>query len=579
MNDRRPQPGTGKAGPLSLANAAIARFRDRGNRYIATFIWLLSDSIVAVPRQWRRIMLATMLNLASNAAIVGVIYFYVSLLQAGAEIAVFGLTISVRSSQLALSMFILLLTLALLAFSFSDYTARASALRLHRRYFEYSADRAYLLLNRLPIAACATAAASLNDATTKKLISSYSHACGWSLRFIGTAFPNAVIFVFGYLSLLWLDATTTILITILGVLLILSQYPIHLLAAHSSNTVDATTLHFSQQNSALLSFVRSYKSGRTSTPLLRRLDSFRRDEKVRRYANADEDRYRAMELSGLWTQTGGGLILAVMLLTVGSGLLSDTADWAILIVYATLLRRLLGGMTAILRAITMFSRFSPKIQQYRLFVEDFNCAPAGSPLGGQADVTLSLRGKQLDGIGDVLTIPSGAVVTLLGETAVDRGVALALQAALDRGMAGAQHVGVPEIKPIISPPTDPDARRRWLESEKALRIIEGALEDFREQPGIVLLIDRDVWSLLSAERRGYWLSEIMPGFVVVGAGALDDPVIAGQPVLLVEPFGLVYWCTADGERLSGRQGALARRRLQAMKAASAAPVDGGELIE
>ena len=61
--------------------ALLQRLRYQGLRYVRSFRWLVGESLRVSPRTWLRLLGATALNLASNAAIAGVLYAYVSMLQ------------------------------------------------------------------------------------------------------------------------------------------------------------------------------------------------------------------------------------------------------------------------------------------------------------------------------------------------------------------------------------------------------------------------------------------------------------------------------------------------------------------
>lgn len=427
-----------------------SRFLRQAQRYVLTLSWLIRDSVSVAPAQWQRILLATLLNLGSNAAIAAIIYFYVNLLQSDAETTIHGLHIVARESFLLLSLFILGLTAALIAFAASDFIARTSALRLHRNYYAHSRDRVLLLLNRLPDPRNEVAAELVKFKTLRRLITTYTHSAGWSLRFIGNAVPNITILIAGYASLFWLDAETTLVVTLLGLFVVLAQYPVHYKAAAASNTLEALASHFSGKLSALIDYVRRFGGGPGDDLLRAQIDELHRDPRVRRYEDADEQRFRAMEQSALWMQVGGGIILAAMLLTIGSGLLSEQANWAILLVYATFLRRLLVSMTAVFRAVAVFSRFAPGVQTYRSFVVSFDKSASMPERQGGPLREIALKARQIDGPAATLTLHAGHSFSLCAPAGLDRNMAITLQRSL-RGDRPSAASPPPSIRPVLHP--------------------------------------------------------------------------------------------------------------------------------
>jgi ABC-type multidrug transport system fused ATPase/permease subunit len=460
------------------------------------------------------------LNLGSNAVIAWLVYTYVHKLQGDAHFHFFGVSLAARESLLLLVLFVGFMIMAMLALATSEYVSRAAALKLHRRYEEYSVERSLRLLQLLPDARCPQVATIIQNVGVNRLVKTFPHSCSWSLRFIGGAFPSLVVFVAGYSALLWLDFKTTLLVTALGVGVILAQYPIHLLAARSSNIVEETGSYVSQKLANLMAFVSGFGVGTAMDRrgLEARLDEYARDDRVKRSGDAEEDRFRAMELSALSMQTGGGIVLGAMLLTVGSGLLSDSANWAVLMVYVTLLRRLLNGVTSVFRAITMFSRYSPHVQVYRSFVQGAALAaiPATSPPVAPEHLSVDVRDPE--GTPNILRLRKGERCALFSASGLDRELAIAVQRALFEGRRASTDP-MPQIRAVaVAAPECPKSKEAALQAAYL--------------PGAVLLLDHWVVATLSAPRRSFWLERLSDSYVVPVYPSAMEPHLAETAALV-----------------------------------------------
>jgi hypothetical protein len=506
----------------------VRRLHGQGTRYVKSLGWLISDSIRVAPRVWLRIVAGTVLNLASNAAVAGAIYLYVDLLQQDARFEILGASIIARESIPLLVAFIAVMTVAMLNFAASEYVSKAAALRLHRRYQEHSMQRSLRLLQRLPDARCPQIAALVAAAGARRLVASYPHSCSWSLRFIGTAFPNLVLFFAGYMALLWLDLKTTALVSALGIALIAAQYPIHLLAARSSNVLEQTNPYVGQKLGELIDLATSPGGGNASDALNARLEQHFRDDRVKRNADADEDRFRAMDLSALSMQSGGGLILAAMLLSIGSGLLANAADWAVLIVYLTLLRRLLNAATTVFRTVTVFSRFSPHIQIYRSFAQGaaITLQPRTEPLA--IPEALVLAARQV-GTGPLpLRLTRGARVAFFTANGVSRELAMIVQAAIYEGQAD-KDIPVPEIR-LLS-----------LNEARSPEAVRDALGKIEASSAGVLLIDQFALAKLTSEQRSAWQQRLSDRYLLTIYTSTQSPQFDETMAVVRDRGDTLHW--------------------------------------
>jgi ABC-type multidrug transport system fused ATPase/permease subunit len=516
------------------AISAALRLKAQAERYTQSLAWLISDSVRIAPRMWLRIIVATLLNLGSNAAIAGVIYFYVKLLERDTRADFLGYEFIARQSVVLLLLFVGAMAITMLTFAASDYIAKTAALSLHRSYQAESLRRNLKLIQHLPDSRCPEVSQLLEAVGIRKLVNNYSHSCGWSLRFIGTAIPSLVLFFAGYAAILWMDPETTFVVTSLGLLVVAAQYPVHLLAARSSNVIEETAFHEGAKRSALIELASRSDDSANRQFLSDELQRYFGDNRVQRNWDADIDRYRAMELSALAMQSGGSIVLSAMLLTIGIGLLSDSANWAILIVYVTLLRRLLTSATTIFRTVTVFSRFSPHVQICRAFVVGASRAVGPKLEKKPVPQTLSLTALPIvPGSGD-LRLGVGTVFFLANAGGLRRDVAISLQRAIfDTQTIEAEEF--PEIFLVIAG------------SESSIAA-DAALEKAAKTSAAILLVDQAIFGVLEPPLRAAWKQRLADRYVGIVYPWAVHPMFGESTVLVRDQGGGLHWAPiSEGE--------------------------------
>jgi hypothetical protein len=537
----------------------LQRIRAQGARYARSFHWLIRESVVVAPDQWRRIWLATFVFLGSNAAIVGILYLYVRLVEANAPIRFLGAELVPRQSFTLLTLTILGVALATLVNAVSDYIARAAALRLHRRFQENSVRRSLRLLRVLPDAHAPEAAALVEGSGKRRVLSDYPRHCGWTLRFIGNAVPSLVMFVAAYGSLLVLDVRTTLVVTVMSLVVVAGQYPANLLAATASATADALRPDYQRELQCLVESADTSARFRPGDSLDRAADELFDRPRVTRYMDADEDRYRAMELSSLSMRGGGGLVLAAMLLAIGWGLLQHGGDWAALVVYATILRQLLGAATQVFRALTTFSRLSPYIHAYNAFVVSANRAlnppDAGASVTG-APPRFVVEARDEGRESSIFMPPPGSIVSLYAAMGLRRDLGLILQRAL---LAGANRSGTvaPDLRLIPDQQASPPGDQTGDDPV-------GIANELKAVPQI-LMISRDAIQQLTPEQQADLAVRAGMHWIVLVSKWAREGDRAGALVLVCDGSDEIHALTPDGATLDRDHAAsvnarIARRR-------------------
>ncbi len=427
------------------------RIQDQANRFLTVLFWLLGDSMRLRRREWVRLMIATLFTLGSNLMVLGVVYFYVRLLESNYSLHLFGTQLVARESVVMLALFAASLLVAMLIYSASDYVLRVESLNLYRRYHEEAVKRAWCILERLPDRRALGATKMIEAHGLRRLVNEYSRLCGWALRFLSAAVPAVLVFFGSLFGLILLDPVTTVLVAAMGMLVIAAQYPSNIFAATASNVAEKTRKSFKDGIHALANRAAAQTQPIPNQDLHDQIEGFFEKKPVKRYAQADVDRFRAMELSSLWMRTGGGIMLAIVLFMIGSDLLGKDADWATLIAYATLLRLMLANTTAVFRAVTMYSRFLPYIQHARAFAVAGAPAfepwvPAAEPpeklsLGAELVVFPAPDADENTRECDPLKLDRGTATAVLSKHPLGKDLAIALQNALS--MPAAQ---IPDIE-------------------------------------------------------------------------------------------------------------------------------------
>ena len=531
----------------------MRRLLEQGGRYVRNFAWLIRESLRVAPRQWRRIVIATVFSLGSNAAVVGAIYFYVRLLERNTTLDLAGFALVPRESVLLLGGFVAAVLAGLLVNAASNYVARTAALRMNRLYQQEGRREVLQLLRHLPDPRAAGISLLLEGTDLRRFFTEYPRSCGWTMRLIGNASSALALFVGTYGALIWLDPGTTLTVTLMGLAVIAAQYPAHLFAATASNVVDENRGAFAARLSALADTLDRAGSGTARDAVAERIDRFEESPQVVRYEEASENRFRALEVSILSMQTGGALVLVAVLFIIVSDLIAHSGDWAVLAVYATLLRQLLSSATSVFRAVTIFSRFSPHVQAYRSFVVSARRAAVegAEPLPAPEQVTLAAR--EIGGAANVLVLEPGERFLLVARRAAGRRLALAVQRAAllarspglsDRQDAALADVapGLPRIRFIAAEPgaATPDAATGgpappWLEPA-----LEAALADGVD----VLLVGLADFAALDPDSRAQWSSRLATCRLGLVTRSAPPDIDAGTPLIAVDRSNSLVWCRA-----------------------------------
>jgi ABC-type multidrug transport system fused ATPase/permease subunit len=538
----------------------LSRLPRQASRYLDGFTWLLHESLRVAPKEWRRVVIATLVLLAGNAALLAAIFMYVRLLERNQVIQVLHVVLQPRESLLLLGGFTTVIFLGLVTIAVSEYIARTAALRIHRCYQEEAARMTLRVALRLPDS-CVPEAAALTAATgLRPYYTEYARSCGWTMRFMANAFPALALLSVAFVLLLWLDPAITLIVFLLGLLLVAAQYPSSLFAADASNVVDQTRAEVNQRLQALATRIEaSPPHAAQSLAIEDAIERFYDDPVTLRHQRAQQDRYRALELSALTMQAGGAVALALLLFIVVRGLLMEGGDWAKLAVYAALLRQLLGNATNTFRAMTVFSRFSPHINALRLLVTAVSKADARSPTPMPAE--LPIHAMHFEEQGETAVLRRGEIFFLVTRRKLGRTLAIELQAmVLEANKVGAGHLGAACRLPDIS------CRPRARDQAADPRAVESAISRWLEQSNGILLMDiREYRSLEPAARKR--VAQCMERASLALVSARPPKTVPGNALVLVgDAQGRWRWLRTGEKGLAEAQRQEMMRFLQRTRA-------------
>jgi hypothetical protein len=467
--------------------------------------------------QWRVIVIAAAVNLMSNATLIAVLFGYVKLLQENTVLRSAWFSGNARDSLLLLALVVTGIGLAFTLYAASEYVGRSAALRLARTYQEQVFRRVMYRFLEHQIDQNEGAAKITDRVPLRLLAINYAANSGWALRFIANALPAVALVGFSLCTMLWLNPLITGLLAVLGTLIIAAQYPANLFAASSTALADRLRRHLLGAFKALQDRINRTPTlpGNHEHPFGADIDAFFSAPDIARYMQANENRFRAMELSSLTMQVGGAVMMVTLFALIGLQIVVRGGDWAVLAAYIALLRLMVSNMTSVFRAITVFSRFYPYIKDLRLYLEEPTTQPATPSLQNVPPSTshpIQLNATDLEGRASPLELVPGSVIALRAIRGYGRDLMWNLNKVICRSTP--QYQEPVSCALVLSPPSSEQVgrwgssastvdRSRWI-SNLGEDSVKEALERALTSVASVLLLDRIALEALSEEDWNEW---------------------------------------------------------------------------
>jgi len=545
---------------LSRVPEVVGRIRAQGERFSRTFSWLIRESVKVTPQLWRKMFLATAISLIANAAVVGLIFAYVRMVENDRQLSLFGFTLYARESLLMLALAVIALLFVSLLFAVSQYIARSSAISAMGAIEKHCTIRAIALYRLLPDPRAQRADEILRTTKPLHLAKTYSTHCGMAVKFIGFAVQSLMMSLFALGLMFFFDPKTTLIICGLGLIVIAAQYPSNLFAAKSTAIYTETLPRVQEGLLSLLQRASAQPRHLDPGELHRDLSGFYMKRVPKRNMQATEDRFRSIELSGLTMQFGGSLILGGMILAFGVTAIQSEVDWANLVAYLMLLRLALSNVTSLFRTVTMVARMYPSIQEYADFTLSASRAeaplPALSPSLGPEPIRLSAKNVE-DG-SDGVTLEPGTRYAVTAPVAYGRDLAADFQRALGfASMPPANYQHLVSVDIALPPPQGNGAKtiRDWVTATSRQGKIASALARLAQSCANVILVDRHLVDAMSDEQRRNWSETLRDRCLIVVYTDRRRPVAdLGEQIAFVrDQFGALQWAAVPDKGFSERE--------------------------
>jgi hypothetical protein len=464
-------------------------------------------------------------TLVSNAAVVSVIFSYIHLVEKNTAITVLGLTIVPRESFLLLGLAVAVMIIVSLLFATSQYYARSNAISAMGRFEKQCTVRAMELFQLLPDARADAAQRLLRSKKLLHLVKTDATHCGMAVKFIGFGLQSLLMLIFAILVMFALDARTTTIVCALGLIIIAAQYPSNLFAATAAADHNRTRPAMQARLTALLDRAARQPRWSSNTRLERDITEFFHKAAPNQHIAAAENKFRAIEVSGLTTRVGSALILGGMVMSFGSSVIRGEVNWAALTAYLALLRSALTSITAVFQTVTMVTRMYPQIQEFAEFVLSASQAESTLPTTGRtARIGYTVRGFNELGERAHVTAPPGAVVGFMVAPGYGRDAAIDLQWALRVHHQDEESDDFVTVDLAVPPPatSDPQCIDKWLDDLRCGDRLEEALSRLADSAADVILIDRKAFEVMPPARWMYWRQLFRDRLIVVVYTDPDD---------------------------------------------------------
>jgi hypothetical protein len=478
-------------------------------------------------------LIATAVALGANAAVLGLIFRYVSLVEGNEHLSILGTQIYPRESFLLLVVAVVALLAVSLVLAFSQYLARSSAIVAMVGFEKRCVLRAIGLSRLLPDPRAHRADEILQTKKLFHLVRSDAIHCGFAIKFIGFGIQALLMFLFALGVMFVLDAQTTMVVCGLGLIVVAAQYPSNLFAAASTAIYTSTRTEVQKGLMALLGRASALPRPRKPDALDEDVEAFFEQPAASRHMKAAENRFRAIEVSGLTMRFGGALILGGIILAFGILVLEGRIDWASLLAYLTMLRLALSSITSVFQTVTMVTRLYPDIQEYAEFVASASLAkkPLPSKKTDQAREPIEIRAAREANGPDALMLERGTRCAFMAPLAYGRDVAADFQRALGFQTDEADTDRAVVVDLAVVPPRagDTDSSADWIDA------LTSALQRFYEEGTDVILIDRRAADAMQAGAWEDWCERLRDRLLIVVYAQRGRPVAdLGEEILFLK---------------------------------------------
>lgn len=405
------------------------------SEYLQMFFWLVGD--VFSYAGWRnlRIIFSGAIQLAGKFAAMGVMYYFINIIETDSQASVFGVPLPGPDSPELLGLGVLGMVICLVIAAIFRFETRRQSLRIGRQYEEFCSRRIFVQMTRLPHPEAQWAEEQVASGEVT-VYQNNTRVCGRVAAELVGATPALAGFVISSIVLIVIDAGLTATISMLAALVLMCQYPVNRKAAWISQVLDDHRKGYARRIKSLTKILRHASIPLSmDSPVLNRTFE---DESVRAVLDGVTRRRRMSTEAGLVSELGAALILASLLVIIGTGLIEGTRSWSEAVVYLAALRYMLRDFANTSKVPVSINRFYVQINQLFVFYRSASKAlaseidPSAEPFEQvQFDIP-----KYEDGE-DPLFAQAGRVVAFLGPRRSSHtvgGILLAAQVAPANGL-------------------------------------------------------------------------------------------------------------------------------------------------
>lgn len=349
----------------------VARAIDRGRRYISTMKWLVHKGFFESPTRFWSLVGLSIISLLAQAMVIGLIFFYIRSIEKNVFLAGVEVNFEWLRSYWGLLIFVVVLATLLGLNHFTIYRVRMMALKY---MCEVEIDLGRLALFsalQLPNLSCRESTAKATNRGLLMLMSRDVRYCGLTVRLIALTLPVIIALIGSLVGLLYLDWLISGLFIASGAVIFLFQYPANLMGATATRRWQSIRPKAVKTMADAISHLRLGGQAKSNNAKQSPSDLFS-EPSVIESINAYADRSRAIEIGTLSTQFGTTFLTVVIILIIGSRVLADEVDWALLAAYISLLRVASGNFASLTRYTTSIARLYPQVMNYVNFMTDFD---------------------------------------------------------------------------------------------------------------------------------------------------------------------------------------------------------------
>lgn len=343
--------------------------------YFLFFRWFIPDSVWRFKWASFAVLVADFLGVTLQVQVLGLIIYYAKHFASGEIIAFSGFSFDPRSSLPLLIAGSIIITISLLFSGACAYYSRSNALRIARRYQEFSAGRIFSLLGAEIDFPQSASDIKNGNRYVQKLVTSDARSSARILRLCLSMIIPIITFIVAASVIIYLEPLLTGIIAVLSILFIYSQYNVSNRAVVYSVQSEQVSRLSGSKYRDLINYFRQNPERISGMKLIDRLFSA---GPVKKVLDAYEGRFRSVMSSQFVSDIFIAFVMGLIILIMGMGIIKKGEGWERLLVYIVALRFAMTYMQRIFSSITSINRFYPQARRQFLFMRNFAAKDNGA---------------------------------------------------------------------------------------------------------------------------------------------------------------------------------------------------------